>query len=69
MPCHYEGGYDAETRTIAMSGRGFMPAMGGERDYRITIQITGDDSHVFDMFVTMPDDNEVRLFTYEYQRA
>jgi len=69
VPCTYEGTLDPDAMTIDMAGRGFMPAMGGERDYRMTMGITGPDSHVFSMYVTMPEGMEVKLFTYEYERA
>lgn len=65
----YDGTYDEGTRTLAMKGRGNMPQFGGVCDYRMVQQFAAEGHHTFDMYVTMPDGNEVQLFHYVYERA
>lgn len=68
-PFYYEGDYDADSKTLAMSGSGYFPMFQAECPYRMTNRENDDGTRTFEMFVTMPGAPEMKLFTYVYSRA
>ena len=65
----YEGDYDAATKTLEMSGQGYMCQFGGNTPYRMTEKALDGGGREFEMFATPAGMPEIKLFTYVYSRA
>ena len=55
--------------TLEMTGTGWDCQMNCEAQYRTTEEHKSPDERVFEMFVTMPDGNEMKMMTHVYRRA
>ncbi len=71
MPHMYvmEGEYDAEGKVLTMLSEGPAPGSGDLTQYRSTIERLGDGNRRFEMFVTMGEAGEMKMFSYIYSRA
>lgn len=55
--------------TLEMRGRAFDCNMQTEANYRTTEKHESPNKRIFEMFVEMPDGNEMKMFTHVYTRA
>ena len=71
MPHMYvmEGEYDAEGKVLTLLSDGPAPGSGDLTQYRSMVERLDDGNRRFEMFVTLPDVGEVKMFTYVYSRA
>jgi hypothetical protein len=63
------GGFDASGAVLEMTGESFDACTKQLTKYRTREEHRGRDERVFEMFMTLPDGNEVRMFTLAYTRA
>jgi len=66
--CVMEGGYDADGKVLSLLSEGLAPGGAGLAPYRSAIEKLDDGKRRFEMFVTLPDVGEVKMFTYIYSR-
>lgn len=66
-PMFLEGTFDKEKKTLTMTGEGPGPD-GKPAKQKMVTQHTDDDHHVFTMYVTGADGQEVKMMTIEYTR-
>ena len=64
-----KGKYDASGKVLETRGRGYDCMMHRETDYRTRDETKSKDEHVFEMFMTLPDGSETKMFTHRYRRA
>ena len=64
-----EGDLDPETRVLTMHCQGPAPMTGEMIPYRSTAECLEDGTRRFEMFMTLPDAGEVKMFSYVYTRA
>ena len=65
---HFTGNVD-DTGTLVMTGRGLDCHSGSMADYRTTEKTNADGTRTFEMFMTPPGADEIKLFTHVYSRA
>jgi hypothetical protein len=65
----FTGKFDASGKVLEMSGEGYDCMTQAMTTYRTTEEHLGPDERVFEMFMKMPDGNEMKLFTHRYTRA
>ena len=70
-PTHFilKGNFDAEGKVLEMTGRGFDCHSQAMTDYRTSEEHISPDERRFEMFMKLPDGNEVKVFTHHYTRA
>lgn len=66
---HLRGKFDAAGKVLEMRGRAFSVMTGGVADYRTTEEHVSRDERVFEMFTTLADGTEIKMFTHRYTRA
>ena len=64
-----KGKYDASGKVLETRGRGYDCMMHRETDYRTREETKSKDERVFEMFMTLPDGSETKMFTHRYRRA
>jgi len=64
-----EGTFDEAGRVLTMTSEGPAPGSGDLTDYRSIMELLDDGRRRFEMFVTMPEVGEVKMFSYMYSRA
>ena len=71
MPHMYvmEGNYDDAGKVLTMNSEGPAPGSGETTNYRSTWEKLDDGNRRFEMFVTLPEVGEVKMFTHIYTRA
>ena len=71
MPHLYvmEGEYDEAGRVLTMISEGPAPGTGDLTQYRSTFEKLEDGNRRFEMFVTLPEAGEHKMFTYIHSRA
>lgn len=67
-PMHMSGDYNADKKTLTMSGETTEPD-GSQGKFRTTTVLKSDDAFTFQMFMAGPDGQEHLAFTAEYSRA
>ena len=70
-PSHFllKGKADASGKVIESRGHGFDCMSGRMTDFRSREQVKSKDERVFEMFMTLPDGSEFKMFTHRYRRA
>jgi hypothetical protein len=68
-PYHYFLSGQLEGDVLCMEGEGYNCQIGAVCRHRSTEERIGEDERVFEMFVTLPGGNEVKLMTHRYTRA
>lgn len=58
-----------EGDTLTLTGDNWNCMINAVTPYRMTDKRISADEHVFEMFCTMPDGNEVKMMTHHYTRA
>lgn len=66
-PMHFEGTYDAATKTTTSTGTG-VGQDGKPEKFKTTTKHTDDDHQTFQMFMVGADGKETLAFTIEYTR-
>jgi hypothetical protein len=66
---HFTGTFDASGKVLEMSGEGIDCSTDRMTTYRTTEEHKSPDERVFEMFMTMPDGSEFKLFTHVYTRV
>jgi hypothetical protein len=71
MPHMYvmEGNYDEAGKVLTMNSEGPAPGSGELTNYRSAWERLEDGKRRFEMFVTLPEVGEVKMFTHIYSRA
>ncbi len=64
----FEGDLDETAQSLEMTGSGPSPVDEEITTYRTVEKVIGPDQRQLDMFVTLPDGGEMRMFTYLYNR-
>jgi len=62
------GNFDKSGKTLTMKGHGLNCATGKDSECRTVDKWTSPDDHTVEMFATMPDGKEAKLFTNVYKR-
>jgi hypothetical protein len=65
----FTGNFDKSGKVLEMSGEGYDCSSGRMTTFRTTENHKSKNERVFEMFMNMPDGEEVKLFTYVYRRA
>ena len=70
-PCYFQftGQFDASGKVLEMSGRAKSIMSDDEASYRTTEEHVSPDERVFEMFTTLPDGTEIKMFRHVYKRA
>lgn len=64
-----EGPWDAATKTITIKGKMMDGETKQEKDYRQTMKIVDDNTHILEMYGAGPDGQEVKFFDIKYTRG
>lgn len=64
-----EGPWDESTKTITIKGKMMDGENKVEKDYRQTMKIVDDNTHILEMYGTGPNGTEVKFFDIKYTRA
>lgn len=63
------GNLDPTGKVLETRGRAYNVMTLQETDYRTREELRSKDERVFEMFMTLPDGSEMKMFTHHYRRA
>lgn len=66
---YFTGQFDASGKVLEMTGEGAACWGEGMAKYRTREEIVSKDERLFEMFTSMPDGGEMKMFTHKYTRA